>query len=117
MPISNLSLPQKSRYYHAFDFWREKYFGKFEREIIVKVPPADALMLTIRPVSGHPEILSTNMHYTQGAVDLKDVTWDDGDMKLHFSSDFAYQVDVKIFVYVPDNYILSDIQSSGVNGF
>jgi hypothetical protein len=115
LPINSLSVPQGSRYYNVFDFWREKYFGKFEREIKVKVPPADALMLTIRPVSGHPEILSTNMHYTQGAVELKDVTWDDRDMKLHFSSDFDYQIDVKIFIYVPENYIISDIKSSGVD--
>jgi hypothetical protein len=115
--IDDLTLPHFSRRYQVFDFWKEQYLGLFENKGRVNVPQQDSLLLCVRPARGHPQVLSTNMHYTQGAFEFNDLTWDAGAQVLCFSSEFACQVDVKIFIHVPEDYVLHDIKADGVEGF
>lgn len=113
-PVGKLTVPQDARFYHAWDFWRKEYLGRFTGTVEVTVAASDARLVSVRPAHDHPEILSTNMHYTQGAADLSNVRWDPKDLRLSFNSDFDYQVDVEIFVYVPPAYRVEAVDASGV---
>ncbi|HWA82310.1 MAG TPA: hypothetical protein VG820_02680, partial [Fimbriimonadaceae bacterium] len=61
--------------YLAFDFWDEKFLG------IVDTPPFHALakgncqVICLRQAEGHPQVLGTNRHLSQGIVELDGVRW------------------------------------------
>lgn len=70
--------------YYIYDFWNDSYLGKMSGKEIVEreLEPLNSVMLSVRKVEEHPQVLSTNRHVLQGWVDLKDVKWDSAGMKL-----------------------------------
>ncbi|WP_178932181.1 hypothetical protein [Oceaniferula marina] len=64
--------------YHVFDFWSQKYVGKLKgsEHLESKLRGGEVAMLSVRKVSAHPQMLSTNRHFMQGMMDTKNVTWD-----------------------------------------
>ncbi|MFX1262295.1 MAG: alpha-galactosidase [Promethearchaeota archaeon] len=72
--------------HHLFDFWAEQYEGLFEREVrIVDLKPHTARLFVIRPESMVPSVLSTSMHFTQGAVEIRNESWDSEQNQLEFT--------------------------------
>ncbi|TXT56030.1 MAG: hypothetical protein BAJATHORv1_30414 [Candidatus Thorarchaeota archaeon] len=68
---------------HIFDFWNKEYEGLWEISVEVdKLPPHSHKLLLIKPESNIPSILSTSMHYTQGAIELKDMRWNPASREL-----------------------------------
>ncbi len=65
-----------ARQYVGFDFWANKFVLPFEREVRTTLPPGSCRVLSLRPVSDHPQLLSTSRHITQGMVDVTAETWD-----------------------------------------
>jgi alpha-galactosidase len=64
--------------YHIFDFWNETYEGLFEKRIEVQaLKPHSCQFMCIRPESRVPCVLATTIHFTQGAVELADQSWDE----------------------------------------
>jgi hypothetical protein len=61
--------------YFAFDFWGNKYLGEISKRIAYTVPGENCLILGLRAKEGHPLVLSTSQHITQGIVDLKKENW------------------------------------------
>lgn len=69
-----LGLPNASRY-EAFEFWSNAPLPSFSGTLKVTVPPQSAMVIAVRPESGHPQVLSTSRHITQGVIDLKEERW------------------------------------------
>jgi hypothetical protein len=67
--FKDLGLPQ-SQPVHVFDFWRQEYLGDWENGLSVDLSPSSARVLTLLPDAGHPQLISTSRHLTQGWVDL-----------------------------------------------
>lgn len=67
---------QPGRDYLVFDFWQERYLGRFRGGVDV---PALALghcqVLAIRPALGHPQLLSSTRHVSQDAVSVRRQAW------------------------------------------
>lgn len=61
--------------YFVFDFWANKYKGELSDRISYQVGGENLIMLGLRSKLGHPLVLSTSQHVTQGIVDLKKETW------------------------------------------
>ncbi|MBN1467046.1 alpha-galactosidase, partial [candidate division KSB1 bacterium] len=75
MPLERLWLdPTKS--YIAYDFWQEQLLGVFEREVRVQTPPTSVTLLALHEKRGVPQVISTDRHVLQGALELADVHWD-----------------------------------------
>lgn len=71
------------RPHHVFEFWSEQYEGLYEDLYTVKnLSPHMGELLCFRPESQVPAVLSTSMHYTQGAVELVDRFWDEKNFEL-----------------------------------
>jgi len=65
----DLGLPQ-NKPVHVFDFWNKEYLGAWENGVTVDLSPASSRVLTLLPDEGHPQLISTSRHLTQGWVDL-----------------------------------------------
>ncbi|WP_422449135.1 Ig-like domain-containing protein, partial [Thermoanaerobacterium sp. DL9XJH110] len=62
--------------YEAYDFWNNKLLEPISGTLDLSVPAHDARVIEVRPVSDHPQVISTSRHITQGMVDLASETWD-----------------------------------------
>jgi hypothetical protein len=58
----------------------------------------------VREVPAHPMVLSTDMHYTQGGVDLADVRYDAKTRTLRGTARRQKGSRGSIMIYVPDGF-------------
>ncbi|MFX0108087.1 MAG: glycoside hydrolase family 36 protein, partial [Candidatus Hodarchaeota archaeon] len=62
--------------HHVFEFWSRNYEGLFEESFMAQaLKPHTCRLFVVKPESITPSVLSTSMHFTQGAVELKDHAW------------------------------------------
>ena len=74
--FTDLGLSEK-RAYHVFDFWRAKYLGTFTGSFTARaLPPHHCMVLCLRQDSGVPQVLSTDMHITQGGIEIERSVYD-----------------------------------------
>jgi hypothetical protein len=64
--------------YHAFDFWANRPLVDFAGAFTMRVAPSSCGIVAVRADEGHPLVLSTSRHVTQGIVDLSDEVWHGG---------------------------------------
>ncbi len=88
----------------VFDFWAGKLLGRLGRQLKVDVAPGDVACLRIMPAPQHPAVLSTDMHITQGLVDLENVRWDGRKRELSGTAVRAPGEQGAVYVYVPEGY-------------
>ena len=107
------AFPESDRW-HVFDHWTETYYGAHQGSVVLKdVPAHGCRMLAVRADAGRPQLLGTNMHLYQGAVDLGSVNWRDDTLEIevvHF-----HQQDRKLFVHVPDGWAYQDAESDATD--
>lgn len=79
LPLHRLWLdPAKT--YLAYDFWKQRLHGEISGELHLKIPPASVVLLALHEKRNVPQILSTDRHVLQGAVELEQAAWN-GDTK------------------------------------
>jgi hypothetical protein len=61
--------------YFAFDFWANAPVPTFAGEFKCNVPAQSCRVIAVRAALGHPELVSTSRHVTQGMVDVLDEKW------------------------------------------
>ena len=64
-----------SRTYQAFDFWGDTLLAPFQGRFTLTVPARACRIIAVRAEEGHPVLLSTSRHVTQGMVDVTGETW------------------------------------------
>ena len=65
----------KESAYHAFDFWADKLMPDFKGSFTDEVAPNSCRIVAVRANEGHPVVLSTSAHVTQGMVDVSKEAW------------------------------------------
>lgn len=65
--------PAKS--YYAFDFWNNTLLPDITNGFAYELPPASCKVVAVRAAEGHPVVVSTSRHVTQGIVDVSAETW------------------------------------------
>jgi hypothetical protein len=88
--------------YLAFDFWRERFRGEITREIRVKAAPASVTLLALHEKRGVPQVISTDRHVLQGALELKNISWDSTAKTLQGTSLGPANTAHNVWVYVPE---------------
>ena len=102
--------------YLATEFWRESFEGIVSGELTYTVPAHGHAVIALRPVTGTPQLLGHNRHFTQGATDLVEERWDDTARTLTFSLDVdagaedAVPFEYRLRFYMPDDYQVGDFQ-------
>lgn len=71
---------QKS--YCIYEFWTEEYCGTYRERFGYSIPPKSCRLFRIFENREHPWLLSTDMHVQQGAVEVKNLVWDEKKMRL-----------------------------------
>ncbi len=63
--------------HHVFEFWSQQYEGTVEESMRVDgLKPHSCRLFIVKPEASTPMVLSTSIHFTQGAVELKNQEWD-----------------------------------------
>ena len=62
--------------YHAFDFWSNSVLPDFKGAFEFETPAESCRVIAVRAEEGHPLLLSTSRHITQGIVDVTGETWE-----------------------------------------
>lgn len=97
--------------YLMFDFWEQKFFGSFKDSHTVKnVPERTVKLLCLREKTMRPQIISTDVHFTQGGIELEKVIWNESAQSLEGLFKSSRTGTHKLFLYIPTGYILEDLQ-------
>ena len=92
--------------YLVYDYFRNKFLGICENEIELDFVPYEVRVLALRPFKGVPQVVSTSRHITQGAAEIKDMTFDGNTIKI--TSDLVANDEYTVSVYIPDGYSVAD---------
>ncbi len=100
------------RGYLLFDFWEEKFIGRYQKQPALSVAPYGCRVLAVHEDTGHPQVLSSNRHITQGGVDLEEILWDKNPMVLQGISNGYPMQKYSLWVYVPLRFRYKKITAS-----
>jgi len=103
VPFSELGL-DRSQNYLIFRFWDQRLLGEFRGRAILHVGPEEGQTYAVRSLPTHPWILSTNMHLTQGGVELRDVNYDSSTQQLSGVASRHAGDSGRIVIYAPAGY-------------
>jgi hypothetical protein len=102
----------------AFEFWSEKFLGRFTGGFDVTVDPRRAQVIALRRPTGAPQLLGDNRHIMQGATDLGPLTWDPATRTLSgtiaaVAGTTAAPWTHHLFFYAPSGYVASKARVDG----
>ncbi len=113
--LSDLGLDEHSVYV-AYDFWHDVLIKGVRGTLTVPVPRESCKILTLKPVSDHPQLLSTSRHVTQGIVDVLEEVWVEADRTLRGKSRIVGGDDYEIRVVVPVGWSAASVAVTNANG-
>ena len=90
--------------YLCFDFWKERFAGEVSGNIEVTVDPGSVVLYSLHEKTSYPQILSTNRHIKQGAVELESEYYDIDAGTLSARSVSPPGTSHSVYVYLPDGY-------------
>ncbi|MDD4873073.1 MAG: alpha-galactosidase, partial [Kiritimatiellae bacterium] len=73
--LENIGLSGQAEYM-AYEYWSNKLLGPFKGNLKQTLAPASCAVLSLKPVTDHPQLISTSRHITQGIVDVVEEKWD-----------------------------------------
>jgi len=91
----------------VYDFWTGTLAGRFTGSCTATVPAGVARCLRIMPVTDRPAVVGTDMHVTQGLVELSDVRWDEEKLTLSGQAERAPGAEGTVYIWVPDGYAVA----------
>jgi hypothetical protein len=101
--LTDLDLDE-TRPYLIFRFWDQTFLGQFRSRAKLKVGGRQGETYAIREVPDHPWVLGTDMHLTQGGVELQEVRYDQ--KRLSGVASRHPGAVAQLVVYVPPGYSL-----------
>jgi hypothetical protein len=110
LPLSKIGV---GGFQEVFEFWNQRYLGLKDDKLEVTIPPRSCRVFCIRPQRSTPWLLSTDLHVTQGGIELDQVAWKPQDRIL---GGIVYRHDGKgmLTIRVPDGYVPKEIEMNGI---
>jgi hypothetical protein len=106
---------EADREYLVFEFWSQKFLGKFKGSFTA--PAMDAsngmAIFAIREARAHPWVISTTRHISQDAVSLLDERWDAATKTLSGKSAVISGDAYVMTVHLPPGFKLQSAEASG----
>ena len=93
-----------TREYVAYEFWSQSLLAEPRKELTVSLAPSSAALIALHAKQGVPQVVSTDRHYAQGALELESVKWDTQSMTLSGVSLGPPGTAHNVAVYVPESY-------------
>jgi hypothetical protein len=88
----------------VFEFWREQFEGVHRGSFSMTLPPHTSRIVSLRRVTGSPQVVSTDMQVLQGWHDLTGVKWDEKAKTLSGTAIRMPGMSGKVFIHVPETY-------------
>jgi len=110
-----IGLPPAKEYV-AFDFWANRFVPPFKDVVHADLPPGQSCrVLSVRPVSKTPQLLSTSRHVTQGIIDVVDEKWDAAARTLSAVSKVVGEDPYELRIIVPTGETSWRVKGVGVS--
>ncbi len=90
--------------YLVFGFWGQAFLGEFRSQAALEVAGRKGETYAIREVPPHPWVISTDLHLTQGGVDLEGVRYDESSGQLSGTARRHAGARGHVVIYVPAGY-------------
>jgi hypothetical protein len=90
--------------YLVYDFWEQRLLAETPDMLPLHIAPASVRLLAIRAQCGVPQVIGTDRHYTQGAVELAQVHWDAAQRTLSGIGLGAPGLSWGLTIYVPEGF-------------
>jgi hypothetical protein len=103
VPFEKLGL-LPNRKYVVYESWGEELLGEFQNGLELELQPTSSKILSIHEQEGRPRVLSTSRHITQGAVDLKEIRWNEKKSIIEGKSVNLLRGDYALIVWIPAGY-------------
>ena len=111
--LEALGLP-KSKEFLVHDFWMRQYLGKVSQSVtLLNIPPRSAKLLCFREEQDVPQLLATDMHYTQGGVEILSAGWDAHSQSYLLVCKPLRQAKGTCFIHVPEDYLPMSVATYG----
>jgi len=100
-----------------FEFWEQRFLGCNDQQITVELAGESCALLCVRPKPvTQPEILSTDMHFTQGGVEILTREWSPETLTLSGVAKRAPGHSGTITIYVPEGFRPAGAMTTGTTG-
>ncbi|MDE0637222.1 MAG: alpha-galactosidase [Candidatus Poribacteria bacterium] len=100
--------------YLVHDFWMRQYLGIVSKNVtLLNIAPRSAKLLCFREEQKIPQLLSTDMHYTQGSVEILSAGWDNHSQSFLLICQPPRQAEGTFFIHVPEGYIPIGVSAYG----
>jgi hypothetical protein len=103
VPFEKLGLSPNQKYV-VYESWGEELLGEFQDGVELELEPTSSKILSIHKHEGRPRVLSTSRHITQGAVDLKEIRWNEKKSTIEGKSVNLLRGDYALIVWIPASY-------------
>ena len=104
----------ESKEYLVHDFWMRQYLGKISHSLnLLNIPPRSVKLLCFREEQSVPQLLATDMHYAQGAVEILSAGWDNHNQSYLLVCQPLRQTDSTCFIHVPEGYLPVGVATYG----
>ncbi|MFB3892027.1 MAG: alpha-galactosidase [Phycisphaerae bacterium] len=108
---STIHNPQSAMPCHVFDFWNEQYLGiRKDRLDVPAVPAHGCRAFALRPVRDCPQLVGTNMHILQGAVEMETAAFDGRTSRIVVRH--PDQHERKLFIWHPRRFVLGSVRTN-----
>ena len=113
LELEALGLP-KSKEFLVHDFWIRQYLGKVSDSVtLLNIPPRSAKLLCFREEQEVPQFLATDMHYTQGGVEILSAGWDGHSQSYMIVCKPLRHAEGTCFIHVPEDYLPISVATYG----
>lgn len=104
-PLKTLGLDE-SKYYLIHDFWGREYLGAVRGSVtLLDLPPRSVKLLGIRAEQKSPQLIATDLHFTQGSVEIVSAGWDQRSQSFLAVCKPPRHCKGTLFFHVPEEYV------------
>ena len=95
-----------SKDYLVHDFWMRQYLGTVSRSVtLLNIPSRSVKLLCLREEQDVPQLLATDMHWTQGSIEILSAGWDSKSESYLIVCRPPRQAEGTCFIHVPEDYL------------
>ena len=111
--LDALGVPESNGFL-VHDFWMRQYLGKVSQSVnLLNIPPRSAKLLCFRQEQDVPQLLATDIHYTQGRAEILSAGWDSHSQTYLLVCKPLRQAEGSCFIHVPEDYLPISVATYG----
>lgn len=113
LQLDALGVPESDGFL-VHDFWMRQYLGKISQSVnLLNIPPRSAKLLCFREAQDVPQLLATDIHYTQGGAEILSAGWDRHSQSYLLVCKPLRQAEGTCFIHVPEDYLPISVATYG----